>query len=406
MNADTLRATVAGLMPGLRADLERLARLPSVAFPDFPEEPVTAAAAAVAELLRRAGLPEVRLVDVAGEPQAVFAARPAQPGAPTVLLYAHYDVQPAGDETAVDEPALRAHRARRPPVRPRRRRRQVRHRHARRRARGARSRTALSASRSSSRVGGECGHGGIEAFVKDNAELLSADVVVVSDLGGYEPRRPDPDHVAARHGGAGRGGRDARRPGAQRRLRRPGARRADRPRAHDRDASRRRRHGGRGGARRDRPRRGPVRRGRLPRRRRRAAGRGPDRRRQHRPAPARARLDQRDRHRRPGGGRRLQRPGPQGAGTRERAPGAGAGPGGGAAHRGGASRQPRRHGTSRSRSRPAGSARASSRAPTGRPTPLRPTPWRRRSARTSCTTAKAARSRWSPPSARRSPTRR
>ena len=31
----------------------------------------------------------------------------------------------------------------------------------------------------------ECGQGGIEEFVKDNAELLEADVVVISDVGNY-----------------------------------------------------------------------------------------------------------------------------------------------------------------------------------------------------------------------------
>ena len=48
--------------------------------------------------MKKAGLPEVRLVDIARAPQAVFGARPAQPGAPTVLLYANYDVQPAGED--------------------------------------------------------------------------------------------------------------------------------------------------------------------------------------------------------------------------------------------------------------------------------------------------------------------
>ena len=104
MNTDGLRQTVTGLMPGLRADLERLVRLPSVAFEGFPEEPVEQAGAAVAELLQKAGLPEVRRVDIARGPQAVFGARPAQPGAPTVLLYAHYDVQPAGDEAVWTSP--------------------------------------------------------------------------------------------------------------------------------------------------------------------------------------------------------------------------------------------------------------------------------------------------------------
>ena len=52
MNADALRQTVAGLMPVLRADLERLVRLPSVAFEGFSEEPVNQAAGAVARRRR------------------------------------------------------------------------------------------------------------------------------------------------------------------------------------------------------------------------------------------------------------------------------------------------------------------------------------------------------------------
>src|SRR5665647_2371924 len=72
MNADALRQTVAGLMPGLRADLERLVRLPSVAFEGFPEEPVKQAGDGLAELMKKAGLPEVRLVDIARAPQTVF----------------------------------------------------------------------------------------------------------------------------------------------------------------------------------------------------------------------------------------------------------------------------------------------------------------------------------------------
>src|SRR5690606_30556478 len=74
--------------------------IPSVAFPGHPEEPVHAAAAMVEELLRSTGLPRVQRVPVEGSFPAVYAEAPAPPGAPTVLLYAHYDVQPPGDEAA------------------------------------------------------------------------------------------------------------------------------------------------------------------------------------------------------------------------------------------------------------------------------------------------------------------
>ena len=89
---------------GVRADLERLVRIPSIAFDGYPSEPVREAADATAEILTAAGLPDVRLLDVPGGPPAVYGELPAPPGAPTVLLYAHYDVQPAGPEDAWDSP--------------------------------------------------------------------------------------------------------------------------------------------------------------------------------------------------------------------------------------------------------------------------------------------------------------
>jgi len=184
MDADALRKMVAGLMPGLQADLERLVRLPSVAFEGFPEAPLKQAGDAVAELLKKAGLPEVRRVDVARAPQAVFAARPAQPGAPTVLLYAHYDVQPAGPDEAWASPPF-----------------QPTERAGRLYGRGAADDKsgivmhagALLALGEDCPVGikvliegqEECGDGGIEEFVKANAELLKADVIVISDVGNY-----------------------------------------------------------------------------------------------------------------------------------------------------------------------------------------------------------------------------
>ncbi|EHN11605.1 peptidase M20 [Patulibacter medicamentivorans] len=90
----------------LQDDLERLVRLPSVAFPGFPPEPVREAADLTAQLLADAGLEGVTQIDVPDAAPAVFAEIPAPPGAPTVVLYAHYDVQPSGPEEAWTTPAF------------------------------------------------------------------------------------------------------------------------------------------------------------------------------------------------------------------------------------------------------------------------------------------------------------
>ena len=88
----------------LRGDLERLVRLPSIAFEGYPEAPVSEAADLTVELLRAAGLANAARVPVPGGPDAVWGELPGPDGAPTVLLYAHYDVQPAGDEAAWTSP--------------------------------------------------------------------------------------------------------------------------------------------------------------------------------------------------------------------------------------------------------------------------------------------------------------
>jgi acetylornithine deacetylase/succinyl-diaminopimelate desuccinylase-like protein len=98
MTAD-LRAAVAAVLPSVRADLERLVAIPSIAFDGFDHSHVQRSAEAAAELLRGAGLPDVRIVSSGGQP-AVIGRKPAPPGAPTVLLYAHHDVQPIGDAKA------------------------------------------------------------------------------------------------------------------------------------------------------------------------------------------------------------------------------------------------------------------------------------------------------------------
>ncbi len=96
MTEAELRAAIEQVMPGVRDDLKRLVSIPSIAFDGFDHGHVERSAEAVAELLRGAGLPEVSVVRAGGQP-AVIGRRPAPPGAPTVLLYAHHDVQPIGD---------------------------------------------------------------------------------------------------------------------------------------------------------------------------------------------------------------------------------------------------------------------------------------------------------------------
>lgn len=106
-----LREAVDHLMPSLRNDLEALVKIPSVSAPGYDPEAVRASAEFTAGLLNEAGFAETRLLEIEGAHPAVFASIPAPPGAPTVLLYAHHDVQPPGPpeewETEPFEPSER-----------------------------------------------------------------------------------------------------------------------------------------------------------------------------------------------------------------------------------------------------------------------------------------------------------
>ncbi|WP_448072040.1 M20/M25/M40 family metallo-hydrolase [Georgenia yuyongxinii] len=102
ITVEQLAHRTAGAFGQVRADLEALVRIPSVSSPAFDQAHVRASAEAVAELLRDAGMPQVDVLEVelpdgtAGRP-AVVAHRVGPDGAPTVLLYAHHDVQPPGE---------------------------------------------------------------------------------------------------------------------------------------------------------------------------------------------------------------------------------------------------------------------------------------------------------------------
>ena len=82
-------------MPRARADLEALVRLPTISSDPAHAADVERAVAAMAALAVDAGAAEVQHVAAGGHP-ALVATWPAPAGAPTVLLYAHLDVQPTG----------------------------------------------------------------------------------------------------------------------------------------------------------------------------------------------------------------------------------------------------------------------------------------------------------------------
>ncbi|MEB3023829.1 dipeptidase [[Mycobacterium] crassicus] len=87
---------VRDVLPSVRADLEELVRIESVWADPARRPEVQRSAQLTADLLSQAGFPDVRIVAAGGAP-AVIARYPAPEGAPTVLLYAHHDVQPEGE---------------------------------------------------------------------------------------------------------------------------------------------------------------------------------------------------------------------------------------------------------------------------------------------------------------------
>uniref|UniRef100_A0A942Y9E0 M20/M25/M40 family metallo-hydrolase n=1 Tax=Neobacillus citreus TaxID=2833578 RepID=A0A942Y9E0_9BACI len=96
----SLRSAVAARLPDGLRDLAALVAVPSVHDPAVQSlDDCTRVAEAVRSRFADLGL-EARLVTTADGSQAVIATHEAPAGAPTVLLYAHHDVQPAGDPDA------------------------------------------------------------------------------------------------------------------------------------------------------------------------------------------------------------------------------------------------------------------------------------------------------------------
>jgi acetylornithine deacetylase/succinyl-diaminopimelate desuccinylase-like protein len=98
--ASDVRSALEAVLPDVRAGLDRLVRIPSVSADPSAHGQVAESAAEVARQLEGSGVPEVEVVRAGAGLPAVLGVRPGPPGAPTVLLYAHHDVQPAGELSA------------------------------------------------------------------------------------------------------------------------------------------------------------------------------------------------------------------------------------------------------------------------------------------------------------------
>ncbi|GAA4842030.1 dipeptidase [Kitasatospora terrestris] len=186
MTHQQLADAVRSLMPRAKSDLAELVAFPSVADPRvFPVEECRKAARWVADAFAAEGLTGVRLLDTPDGSQAVYAELPGPEGAPTVLLYSHYDVQPPLEESAWDSPAF-----------------ELTERDGRWYGRGAADCKGnilmhLTALRALREVDGalpvglkvvvegseEQGTGGLERYAEAHPELLAADAVVIGDTG-------------------------------------------------------------------------------------------------------------------------------------------------------------------------------------------------------------------------------
>ncbi|WP_028636631.1 dipeptidase [Nocardioides sp. URHA0032] len=99
-----MRDRVQAVLPGVRADLEHLVRIESVSADPARHDEVRRSAEAVAELFRAENFDQVDIVSIEGGLPAVIAHKAGPAGAPTVLLYAHHDVQPENDHADWDSP--------------------------------------------------------------------------------------------------------------------------------------------------------------------------------------------------------------------------------------------------------------------------------------------------------------
>ena len=101
---DDLRSSIAADMPRLKELLADLIRLPSVSADGFDPSHVLSTGEHLVVLLSELGFSDAQLLHTTTGHPAVFAQKMVSEEAPTVLLYAHYDVQPPGPAEEWDHP--------------------------------------------------------------------------------------------------------------------------------------------------------------------------------------------------------------------------------------------------------------------------------------------------------------
>ena len=105
----SLAEHVRALMPRLSAELAELVAIPSISELGYPESTRPAlheAHEAVVKLFRAAGCEYISSLELPDTAPIITAQIPAPEGAPTVLLYSHYDVVAAGDKAEWESPAF------------------------------------------------------------------------------------------------------------------------------------------------------------------------------------------------------------------------------------------------------------------------------------------------------------
>ncbi|MFD4317230.1 dipeptidase [Streptomyces sp. NPDC058548] len=192
MTSNPIAETVRSLMPRAKAELTELVAFESVADEAVaPRSECEGAANWVADALRAEDFQDVALLDTPDGSQAVYGILPGPAGAPTVLLYAHYDVQPKLEESAWLTPPF-----------------ELTERNGRWYGRGTADCKGgfilhLLALRALKANGGipvtvkvivegseEQGTGGLERYAEQHPELLVSDAIVIGDAGNFRVGLP------------------------------------------------------------------------------------------------------------------------------------------------------------------------------------------------------------------------